>query len=127
VCSDELTAVVSDETLEETLNTVDQLHDAADELIRLALAGGAPDNVTLVLADIADSQAARQPDDTAEAFLVGAAANHHEPPRQRRSPGAALRGLLGADERAHDPDDIEALRYAPHPPQGFRWVRALVV
>ncbi|PSL05168.1 protein phosphatase [Haloactinopolyspora alba] len=129
VCSDGLTGVVSDQTLRETLTGNPQLDTAADELIRLALAGGAPDNVTLVLADISETDRPRDPDDTAEAYLVGAAANH-EPPHerhQRRGPGAALRGLLGNDDKPAEPDDIEAMRYAPQPPRRFRWLRALVV
>ncbi|TDE12663.1 PP2C family protein-serine/threonine phosphatase [Jiangella asiatica] len=129
VCSDGLTGVVSDSTLAETLGSVAQLDEAADELIRLALAGGAPDNVTLVLADVIETDTPRQPDDTAEAFLVGAAASNTpaapERPHRRR-PGAALRGLLGAEEKP-TPDDLEAMRYAPQPPRRFRWARAVVL
>lgn len=130
VCSDGLTGVVSDETLQKTLVEAGQLDDAADELVRLALAGGAPDNVTLVLADIIETDTPRHPDDTAEAYLVGAAASNEPgaPERHhRRGPGAALRGLLGADEKPIDPDDIEAMRYAPQPPRRFPWLRALVI
>ncbi|WP_051425488.1 PP2C family protein-serine/threonine phosphatase [Jiangella gansuensis] len=129
VCSDGLTGVVSDATLEETLGSHAQLDEAADELIRLALAGGAPDNVTLVLADVLETDTPRQPDDTAEAYLVGAAASDAPAPPERphrRRPGAALRGFLGAEEKP-TPEDLEAMRYAPQPPRGFRWGRALVV
>jgi PPM family protein phosphatase len=49
ICSDGLSGVVSDSTLAETLGGVETLDDVADELVRLALAGGAPDNVTVVV------------------------------------------------------------------------------
>ena len=130
VCSDGLTGVVSDETLRETLEETTQLDAAADELVRLALAGGAPDNVTLVAADIVETDTPPHPDDTAEAYLVGAAASNEPAPperQHRRGPGAALRGLLGAEEKPTDPDDIEAMRYAPQPPRRFPWLRALVI
>jgi serine/threonine protein phosphatase PrpC len=132
VCSDGLTGVVSDQTLEETLAAVPGLDDAADELVRLALAGGAPDNVTLVLADIVETDRPREPDDTAEAFLVGAAASNEEPPPERphrRRPGAALRALVGAEESHPKPtaEDLEAMRYAPQPPRRRRWLRTLVI
>ncbi|RIQ11506.1 PP2C family protein-serine/threonine phosphatase [Jiangella rhizosphaerae] len=130
VCSDGLTGVVSDATLEETLSSIPGLDDAADELIRLALAGGAPDNVTLVLADIVETDTPRQPDDTAEAFLVGAAASNDAPPpeRPRRRRGSALRALVGAEEQHKPtPEDLEAMRYAPQPPRGRRWLRTVVI
>ncbi|SEF14645.1 PP2C family protein-serine/threonine phosphatase [Jiangella alba] len=130
VCSDGLTGVVSDATLQDTLGSVDGLDDAADELIRLALAGGAPDNVTLVLADVVETDTPRQPDDTAEAFLVGAAASNDAPPPERphrRRPGAALRALVGAEEHRPTPEDLEAMRYAPQPPRRRRWLRTVII
>ncbi|WP_129664368.1 PP2C family protein-serine/threonine phosphatase [Phytoactinopolyspora endophytica] len=130
VCSDGLSGVVSDDTLAETLASVDQLDGAADELIRLALSGGAPDNVTLILADVIETDAPPSVDDTAESFLVGAAAGDHPPQRERphrRRPAAALRVLLGGEEKPSDPEDLEALRYAPRPPRRYRWVRPVVL
>ncbi|RJQ73239.1 serine/threonine-protein phosphatase [Pseudonocardiaceae bacterium YIM PH 21723] len=53
ICSDGLTAVVSHETLQETLQMPDP-QTCADRLIELALKGGGPDNVTVVVADVVD-------------------------------------------------------------------------
>ncbi|MGC4934491.1 PP2C family protein-serine/threonine phosphatase [Gordonia sp. DT30] len=55
LCSDGLSDVVSEETLAETLGTVTDYRECADRLIELALRGGGPDNVTVVLADVVDT------------------------------------------------------------------------
>lgn len=56
LCSDGLSDVVSDETLAETLSSVADLPQCANRLIELALRSGAPDNVTVVLADVVDNE-----------------------------------------------------------------------
>lgn len=130
LCSDGLSGVVPDQTLAETMRTVDGLDDVADELIRLALAGGAPDNVTLIVADVVEVAAPRESDDTAEAYLVGAAAGdapHTKERPHRRRPGAALRVLLSGEDKEPDPEELEAMRYAPRPPRRYRWVRRGIV
>ena len=53
LCSDGLSDPVSDETIREALQTPD-VTAAADRLIELALRGGGPDNVTVVVADVVD-------------------------------------------------------------------------
>lgn len=53
LCSDGLSDPVSDETILEALKIPD-VTDAADRLIELALRGGGPDNVTVVVADVID-------------------------------------------------------------------------
>jgi protein phosphatase len=53
LCSDGLSDPVSDETIGEALKIPD-VTDAADRLIELALRGGGPDNVTLVVADVVE-------------------------------------------------------------------------
>jgi PPM family protein phosphatase len=54
LCSDGLTDPVSHETILETLHIPD-VAECADRLIELALRGGGPDNVTLVVADVIDN------------------------------------------------------------------------
>jgi protein phosphatase len=54
LCSDGLSDVVSEETIRDTMSTVENHKDCADRLIELALRGGGPDNVTVVIADVAD-------------------------------------------------------------------------
>jgi protein phosphatase len=53
LCSDGLSDPVSDETILEALKIPD-VEDSADRLIELALRGGGPDNVTVVVADVVD-------------------------------------------------------------------------
>jgi len=74
LCSDGLSGVVSDETLRDTLEAVADPEAATRELIELALAGGGPDNITCIVADVVDTAVARLPLPTAP-VLAGAAAN----------------------------------------------------
>jgi PPM family protein phosphatase len=53
LCSDGLSDPVSDETILEALQIPD-VTESADRLIELALRGGGPDNVTVVVADVVD-------------------------------------------------------------------------
>ncbi len=53
LCSDGLSGVVSLETLEEAIRIPDP-QACADRMIELALKGGGPDNVTVVIADVVD-------------------------------------------------------------------------
>ena len=52
LCSDGLSGVVSADTIAEVLTDVHDPAECAEELIRLALLAGGPDNVTCVVADI---------------------------------------------------------------------------
>lgn len=56
LCSDGLYGVVSNETIAHTLLHYSNLERCADRLIELALAAGAPDNVTVVLFDVMDDR-----------------------------------------------------------------------
>jgi serine/threonine protein phosphatase PrpC len=76
LCSDGLSGVLSEATMREVLmvGTTDQ---AVDQLVDLALRGGAPDNVTCVVADVVeanDPEDTDDTDDTGAPVLVGAAA-----------------------------------------------------
>ncbi|MDI3313225.1 MAG: protein phosphatase 2C domain-containing protein [Mycobacterium sp.] len=53
LCSDGLSDPVSDETILEALQIPD-VEESADRLIELALRGGGPDNVTVIVADVCD-------------------------------------------------------------------------
>ncbi|MFJ3905225.1 Stp1/IreP family PP2C-type Ser/Thr phosphatase [Streptomyces sp. NPDC090025] len=54
VCSDGLSGVVSHQTLEETLASYQGPQETVQELIQLALRGGGPDNITVIIADVLD-------------------------------------------------------------------------
>src|SRR5439155_18444439 len=55
LCSDGLSDPVSDETIAEALQIPD-VAESAYRLIELALRGGGPDNVTVVVADVVDDE-----------------------------------------------------------------------
>jgi serine/threonine protein phosphatase PrpC len=57
ICSDGLSSVVSAETIEEAMR-LDDPREAANRLIQLALRGGGPDNITVIVADILDDRLA---------------------------------------------------------------------
>ncbi|MGH3254103.1 MAG: PP2C family protein-serine/threonine phosphatase [Streptosporangiaceae bacterium] len=73
LCSDGLSGVVSDETLRDTLEAVAEPDAATRELIDLANAGGGPDNITCIVADVVDTATTRLPLPSAP-MLAGAAA-----------------------------------------------------
>jgi serine/threonine protein phosphatase PrpC len=55
ICSDGLTAVLTDETIAGVLAEHEDPDAAVDQLIDLTLRGGAPDNVSVVLGDVYES------------------------------------------------------------------------
>jgi serine/threonine protein phosphatase PrpC len=57
ICSDGLSSVVSLETIAEAMR-LDDPSQAANRLIQLALRGGGPDNITVIVADILDDRLA---------------------------------------------------------------------
>jgi protein phosphatase len=52
LCSDGLSDYVADEAIAQTLREQPELADCARQLVQLALAAGAPDNVSVILADV---------------------------------------------------------------------------
>jgi protein phosphatase len=89
LCSDGLSDVVTAETLHHTLSTAGSLDDVTVQLIELAIRGGGPDNITVVVADVVDSETSSLPPTTVP-ILAGAA-----------SQGSA--GDLGLLERTDSP------------------------
>ncbi len=78
VCSDGLTGPVSSsDTLREALQTPD-LQDACDRLVELALRGGAPDNVTVVVADVVDDERSKDAPVVAGAAAAGPPDGHED-------------------------------------------------
>ena len=77
LCSDGLSGVVSDETLRETMATIEDPEAVTRQLIDLALHGGGPDNITCIVADVVDTAASRV-SPTGTPVLAGAAANVHD-------------------------------------------------
>ena len=114
LCSDGLSGVVSFDTMAQTLRTERDIDACADQLVALALRGGAPDNVTVVLGDVVEVDAL--PDGAAPgttSHIVGAAAlDRHRP--TLGGPGAAARAAehaatvrAAADAPTHPLDEDE--------------------
>jgi PPM family protein phosphatase len=77
LCTDGLSDVVSTDTILETLRIAD-VQECADRLVELALRGGGPDNVTVIVADVVSARAGDRIDDIpviAGAFVDPAAAD----------------------------------------------------
>jgi serine/threonine protein phosphatase PrpC len=72
LCSDGLSSYVSEERLGTILGSVRSPQDAADRMVKESLDHGAPDNVTVVIADIDGADAA--PDAAEPVGFVGSAA-----------------------------------------------------
>ena len=62
LCSDGLSDVVSAETILDTLRIPD-VQECADRLVELALRGGGPDNVTVIVAEVVNARAGDDVDD----------------------------------------------------------------
>jgi PPM family protein phosphatase len=107
LCSDGLSGVVSDETLRDTLSTIEDPEIATRQLIDLAIHGGGPDNITCIVADVVDSAATRMPPTTAP-VLAGAAASLGD---LRLADG---HDPFGGFEDHHE-DHVRAARTAPQP------------
>jgi serine/threonine protein phosphatase PrpC len=77
LCTDGLSDVVTAETILETLRIPD-VQECADRLVELALRGGGPDNVTVIVADVVNARVGDNIDDlpvVAGAFVDPAAAD----------------------------------------------------
>lgn len=88
LCSDGLSDPVSQETIHEALKIAD-VAECADRLIELALRGGGPDNVTVVVADVVDHDYGGQ----TQPILAGAVSGEDDdtaPPNTAAGRAAAI-------------------------------------
>jgi protein phosphatase len=60
ICSDGLSGVVSAETIAQTMREYVDQAQCVDRLVQLALRGGGPDNVTVIVADVTDGDIVEQ-------------------------------------------------------------------
>jgi serine/threonine protein phosphatase PrpC len=74
LCSDGLSGVVTEQTLHQTLTTFHEPDQAAVQLVELAIRGGGPDNITVIVADVVDARGGRV-SPTWQPVFAGAAAN----------------------------------------------------
>jgi protein phosphatase len=94
LCSDGLSDVVSDETVQKTLTQLTDLNEAVSQLIDLAIRSGGPDNITCVLADVIDADSDVAP--STDVIVVGALTGGTDQPVQplRNDSPAARAHLL---------------------------------
>ncbi|HEX6207682.1 MAG TPA: Stp1/IreP family PP2C-type Ser/Thr phosphatase [Actinomycetota bacterium] len=90
LCSDGLTAIVSDEVIRGVLTSQGDPQAACDELVAMANRGGGPDNITVVVLDFAEGQEGEEEPSTPAAAETPAPT----PPPERRRRRPSLRGLL---------------------------------
>ncbi|WP_082495329.1 PP2C family serine/threonine-protein phosphatase [Aeromicrobium sp. Leaf291] len=127
LCSDGLSDMVDDATIERLLSS-ETIDAAASELVRTALENGGYDNVTVVIGELVEDDG--EPDENLSSSdgqpqLVGAASGGPRPRTGQASGGTGKSRTRGEAKREREPDP-EELRYAPVPPSKWRWVRRLV-
>src|SRR5713226_1808956 len=112
LCSDGLSDVVSDETVQKTLTQLTDLDEAVGKLIDLAIRSGGPDNITCVLADVIETESGAEP--TKDVIVVGAltgGADQPIAPARSDSPAARAHlltmGQMGQDDGT-GADDADA-------------------
>ncbi len=105
LCSDGLSGVVSDAELAAVLQEVADPTAAVTRLVDMALEAGAPDNVTVVVADLLESD---ETEDETNPVVVGAAG---EPANRAKLPNVPW----PVDEQP-DPEQSEPRRTDPPPP-----------
>ncbi len=104
LCSDGLSDVVSADTILDTMR-IDDPQECADRLVELALRGGGPDNVTVIVADVVNAKVGDMIDDVpviAGAFVDPAAAD--VPGSDSAAERAARMSRPKVPERAVEPD-----------------------
>jgi protein phosphatase len=108
LCTDGLTDVVSTETIGETLHIPDP-QDAADRLVELALRGGGPDNVTVIVADVLESGAGQEGNDVP--VIAGALIDQGRPDAPTDNSPAERAARIGrADVPAPPPEAVKRRR-----------------
>lgn len=108
LCSDGLTGFVAIDTIREVLAARDEPGVAADRLVQLSLRAGAPDNVTVVIADAVDPSSGS----TTQPQIVGAAAVRRRKgtrpiPITPAQKAAALAAKVAKDSTGEGDDDEE--------------------
>jgi serine/threonine protein phosphatase PrpC len=113
IASDGLTDYVARDTIDEILLDTPKLEDCADRLVQLALRAGAPDNVTVVMADVIDLSKGGVPSD--QPVVVGAAALRRNQTRPiLTSPAAKAAALTKAATGIPDEEPITLAEEEPH-------------
>jgi serine/threonine protein phosphatase PrpC len=108
LCSDGLSGVVSDTTLQETLQAYRDPRECADRMIELALRGGGPDNITCIVADVVDIDFGE--DRPIVGGSVGDGSDDTPPPDSAAARASATTMTRTAPQRVVPPVDTTAPR-----------------
>ncbi|WP_375491448.1 protein phosphatase 2C domain-containing protein [uncultured Jatrophihabitans sp.] len=111
LCSDGLSDVVSTETILDTLG-IEDTQECADRLVELALRGGGPDNVTVIVADVINAKVGDTVDDVpviAGAFVDPAAADVPSADSSAAERAAAM-SRPAQSQPARENEDVEPRR-----------------
>ncbi|MEV6925421.1 protein phosphatase 2C domain-containing protein [Dactylosporangium sp. NPDC051485] len=111
LCSDGLSGVVSAETIESTLREYVDPNQCASRLIELALRGGGPDNITVIVADVTDEDIVEE-----RPIVGGAAAQDRGMATSADQSMSSARGAALAAPRPPVPDDDPGSRGGPPEP-----------
>ncbi len=131
ICSDGLSGFVARDTIEEVLRSGLPPAPTADRLVELALRAGAPDNVTVIVADVIDVDRVSAPSTTPE--VVGAAALQRKGTRAIPLTPASKAAALSREAAGEDGDeDDERVPLAEEGPRSrgsrrLRMVAAVVL
>jgi serine/threonine protein phosphatase PrpC len=102
ICSDGLSGVVSFETIESTVREYVDPNQCASRLIELALRGGGPDNITVIISDITDEDIVE-----AQPIVGGAAASDRGMATSATESMSSARGAALAAPRPPTPESEE--------------------
>ncbi len=111
LCTDGLTGPVGRlQTLQEALDLPDP-QEACDRLVQLALRGGGPDNVTVIVADVVDAGSSR----SSPPVVAGAAAESPQSPPDGVAESSAARARAAEGRDVHPPPRQPAAPVTPAP------------
>jgi protein phosphatase len=110
ICSDGLSGVVSSETIGDAMRDIADPKACVERLVQLALRGGGPDNVTVVIADATDADIMEQ-----APIVAGAAARDRGNTTVADSSSAAARAAALQAPRPALPDNALDERDDPEP------------
>jgi protein phosphatase len=112
LCSDGLTAVVSGETIAQSMREYADPGQCVERLVQLALRGGGPDNITVIIADVTDGDIVEQ-----RPLVGGAAARDRGmlPSVEGSTPASRASALQAPRAAAPEPPAEEEPRPKRHP------------
>jgi serine/threonine protein phosphatase PrpC len=122
LCSDGLSGFVARDTIEDVLSAGQPVGPTADRLVELAMKAGAPDNVTVVVADVVDLDRGSAPSTVPQ--VVGAAAHRTKGGTRPvpLTPAAKAAALSRKATGAADDDGVTLAEETPSAGRG-RWLR----